>query len=158
MAYILKNNNLQIHIDLPLENYKLARFDWTGKITAVQYKNIYVSGVEKINPEDSNDFGKGFYNEFGIDTPLAYNKTKIGDYFHKIGVGLLKKNSAQYLFSDSYEIKPAVFKVTKNPNKIIIECTSPSINGYAYVLKREIELLESSFVIRYYIRNTGKKL
>ncbi len=72
-------------------------------------------------------------------------------------IGLLKKNSAQYLFSNSYEIKPAEFKVTKKPNKIIIECISPSINGYAYVLKKEIELLESSFVIRYYLRNTGEK-
>ncbi len=157
MTHILKNKNLQIHIDLPFENYNLARFDWTGKITAVKYKNIYVSGTEKMTTEDNSDFGKGFYNEFGIDTPIAYNETKEGDYFHKIGVGLLKKDSAQYLFSKSYEIKPAEFKVTKKSNKIIIECTSSNINGYAYFLKKEIELLESGFVIRYYLHNTGEK-
>jgi hypothetical protein len=157
VTHILKNKNLEIHIDLPLENYNLPRFDWTGKITTVKYNNIYVSGIEKMNTVDNNDFGKGFYNEFGIDAPIAYDETKEGDYFHKIGIGLLKKDNAPYLFSNTYKIQPAAFKVTKKSNKILIECTSDNINGYAYVLKKEIELLESGFVIKYYLRNTGKK-
>jgi hypothetical protein len=158
MTHILKNKNLEIHIDLPLENYNLSRFDWTGKITDVKYKNSYVSGVEQMNTEDTNDYGKGFYNEFGIDAALGYNETKEGDWFHKIGVGLLKKDDEPYLFSKNYEILPAEFRVTKKVNKIIIDCTSDNVNGYAYKLKKEIELLESSFVIKYVLQNTGKKI
>ena len=59
-TYILENKNLQIHIDLPLEAYQVSRFDWTGKITAVKYKGIYVSGTEKLNHKDSMIYGKGF--------------------------------------------------------------------------------------------------
>ncbi len=155
MTHILKNKTLEIHIDLPLENYNLARFDWTGKITNVLYKNIHVAGTEKMNAEDNNDYGKGFYNEFGIDIPIGYDDTQEGDYFHKIGIGLLKKEGEHYLFSNNYEIRPADFKITTHPNKIIIECTSQKTAGYSYVLKKEIELLESSFVINYKLINTG---
>ena len=42
MAHILKNKNLEIHIDLPGENYNLSRFDWTGKIVKVKFQNIYL--------------------------------------------------------------------------------------------------------------------
>lgn len=157
MTYVLKNTNLEIHIDLPLENYQLPRFDWTGKITAVKYKGIDVSGFEKMDAEDPVNYGKGFYNEFGIDAPIDFDEVKEGDYFHKIGIGLLKKEGDAYLFSNTYEIQPAVFKITEEPTKIIIECTSQSKNGYSYVLKKEIALLESGFRINYSFRNTGEK-
>lgn len=158
MTHILRSKNLEIHIDLPLNNYNLSRFDWTGKITTVKYRNVYVTGVEKTNIESENDYGKGFYNEFGIDAAIGYNETKEGDWFHKIGVGLLKKDDEPYLFSKNYRIKPAEFKVAKLPNKIIIDCTSKTVNGYAYVLKKEIELIESSFIIKYFLHNTGDKI
>ena len=158
MTHILRSKNLEIHIDLPLENYNLSRFDWTGKITTVIYKNVYVTGVEKTNIESGNDYGKGLYNEFGIDTAIGYNEAKEGGWFHKIGVGLLKKDDEPYLFSKNYDIKPAEFKVTKLSNKIIIDCTSKTVNGYAYVLKKEIELFESSFIIKYFLHNTGVKI
>ena len=36
MAHILKNENLELHIDTPFENYNFSRFDWTGKIIKVK--------------------------------------------------------------------------------------------------------------------------
>lgn len=158
MTHILRNSKLEIHIDMPLKNYNLSRFDWTGKITAVKYKNIFVTGVEDLNAESENDYGKGLYNEFGIETTIGYNETEVGDWFHKIGVGLLKKDDTVYDFTKRYDIQPAIFNVKKKSNKIIIDCTSQSVNGYAYILKKEIELFESSFVITYVLKNVGKKL
>ncbi|MGB5667509.1 MAG: hypothetical protein WBM53_11710 [Maribacter sp.] len=157
MAHILKNKNLEIHIDPPLENYNSSRFDWTGKIVKVKFRNILVSGTERMDWEEEQHLGKGFYTEFGIDTPLGFDEAKIGGWFHKIGVGLLKKDDNQYIFNKAYEIKPAQFKTTTNSNKIIIECKSQAINGYSYLLKKEIELFESSFVINYFLQNTGTK-
>jgi hypothetical protein len=157
MTQVLKNKNLEIRIDFPLVSYDFSRFDWTGKIVSVRYKNIGVSGVEKLNIEDDTKYGKGFYNEFGINAAIGYNETMEGDWFHKIGVGLLKKEGADYLFSRTYEIQPAGFSVTTKPDKIIINCKSESVNGYSYVLTKEIELLESGFIIKYYLKNTGEK-
>jgi exo-beta-1,3-glucanase (GH17 family) len=157
MTRILKNENLEIHIDLPLENYNLSRFDWTGKIVAVKYKGVYVTGVEKMNIADDTNYGKGFYNEFGIEVPVAYEEASKGEWFHKIGIGLLKKDDEQYSFSKNYEIQPAEFKITSESDKVIIACKSQNVNGYSYELKKEIELLESGFIIKYSLHNTGKK-
>jgi hypothetical protein len=158
MAHILKNKNLKIHIDLPLENYNFSRFDWTGKIIKVKFQNVYVSTIERTDCENEHHFGKGFYNEFGIDRALGFDDTKLGGWFHKIGVGLLKKDDHKYLFSKAYEIKPAEFEILTSSNKISIKCISQAINGYSYVLNKEIELFEYGFVIEYYLQNTGDKV
>jgi hypothetical protein len=157
MPHILKNNNLKLRLDLPLENYRHARFDWTGKIAQVSFQNIPLSSVERTDCENEDLFGKGFYNEFGIDTALGFDDATVGGWFHKIGVGLLKKDNNQYLFNKNYEIKPAKFNSSTESNKITISCRSEAINGYSYVLKKEIELFDSSFTIKYYLENTGVK-
>ena len=157
MTHILKNKNLEIQIDIPFENYNFSRFDWTGKIVEVKFQNIQLSGIERTDCQNENYFGKGFYNEFGIDTALGFDETDIGGWFHKIGVGLLKKDDTQYLFSKTYEIKPAEFKIIYEVNRILISCKSKVVNGYSYFLRKEIELHESSFTIKYNLQNTGIK-
>ena len=157
ITHILKNKNLEIQIDLPLANYNFSRFDWTGKITSVRYKNMYISSAEHLNIEDDNKAGKGFYNEFGINAAIGYDETLEGNWFHKIGVGLLKKERGDYLFSKTYEIQPADFNVTTKKDKIIICCKSKCINGFAYVLKKEIELVKSGFIIKYHLKNMGEQ-
>ena len=157
MTQILKNENLEIHIDLPTENYNFSRFDWTGKITEVKFQNISLSSVERTDCKNENSFGKGFYNEFGIDAALGFNDVEVGGWFHKIGVGLLKKDDNKYECTKSYEIIPAEFKVKTELNKIIIICKSKNVNGYSYILKKEIELHKNNFTIKYYLHNTGEK-
>lgn len=156
-AMILKNALIEIHIDQPLVNYHSSRFDWTGKIKTVKYKNVAVSGIEKYGTEDSAVYGKGFYNEFGIDRPVGFDEAKEGDYFHKIGIGLLKKEGAEYQFYKKYEVIPAKFSVDQGVDELGITCTSPKVNGYAYVLRKEIKLLQSGFMISYRLQNTGEK-
>ena len=157
MAHILKNKNLEIHVDLPEENYNFSRFDWTGKIVEVNFQNIQVSSIESTDCQNEHYFGKGFYNEFGIDTALGFDETEIGGWFHKIGVGLLKKDDTEYLSSKNYEIKPAEFKIICESNRLLISCKSKNINGYSYLLKKEIELQETGFTIKYCLQNTGEK-
>ncbi|MDA9782823.1 hypothetical protein N9B55_00275 [Vicingaceae bacterium] len=155
MAHLLKNENLEIKIDLPLENYNSSRFDWTGKISQVKFKNIPISTYEKLNGWQGS--GEGFFNEFGIDTALGFDAVEKGEWFHKIGVGLLKKESASYDFSKTYEVRPAQFNVTLWSDQICIDCVSEDNKGYSYVLKKEIMLTDSGFCIKYYLENTGEK-
>ena len=157
MPHILKNNNIEIQIDLPNEEYQLSRFDWTGKITTVKYKDRLVSSIERTDVTNDIDFGKGFYNEFGITNPVGFEDTEIGGWFHKIGVGLLKKTDKDYGFFKKYEIRPALFKVDKKPTSIEITCISEIINGFGYVLRKIIELTDNGFVINYKLDNTGSK-
>jgi hypothetical protein len=69
----------------------------------------------------------------------------------------LKKEGAQYEFFKNYEIDPAHFNIISESNKVLISCQSKTMNGYAYLLKKAIELHESGFSIQYYIENTGEK-
>jgi hypothetical protein len=157
MPHILKNKNITITLDHPTENYNFSRFDWTGKITALNFQGIQLEGQERSDTPHPDSSGKGFYNEFGIDTALGFEAAEIGDWFHKIGVGLLKKENAKYHCATNYEIKPANFQITTTANKVSIRCKSETTNGYSYLLKKEIELQENGFVIKYYLENTGEK-
>jgi len=157
MPHILKNEQLEVHIDLPDENYNFSRFDWTGKIVKAVFQNIDIGGIERTDIVNKDHFGQGFYNEFGIDTALGFQEVEIGGWFHKIGVGLLKKEDDEYLFHKKYEIKPAQFKIAAESHKIVITCISEAINGYSYILKKEIAVQASSFTITYYLQNTGEK-
>tara|TARA_B110001469_G_scaffold125105_1_gene139927 strand:+ start:178 stop:1062 length:885 start_codon:yes stop_codon:yes gene_type:complete len=157
MPQILKNNHLEIQIDLPAENYRFSRFDWTGKIVSVKFKDLLITGSENNEGDPDNVLGKGLYNEFGIETPLGFAETPIGGWFHKIGVGLLKKEDSRYKFDKKYEIRPAAFKITQAHNRLLIRCTSETMNGYSYVLEKNIELNENSFTITYTLDNTGNK-
>ena len=157
MAHILKSNSLKVAIDLPLENYKGSRFDWSGKISSIRFKDLPLTTIEDAGSKDVNFLGKGLYNEFGITNPLGYNETPKGGWFHKIGVGLLKKEHKQYLFHRKHVIRPAHFDITYEDRKIIIICKSELINGYSYILKKEITVSENSFTINYSLHNTGEK-
>ena len=136
MPVKLKNSQIELLVDLPTENYRRERFDHSGKIVSLKYDGICLSGSETGNKEADPISGQGFYNEFGIDIPLNFDKTPVGDWFHKIGVGLLKKSNSPYFFKNVYEVKPLSFKVEYSPTKIVVECTSPLLMGYAYKLKK----------------------
>lgn len=158
MPHILKNNFLEVLIDDPLENYNSARFDWTGKITQVLYQGIPFTTSEIVHGNKDNGYGKGLYNEFGIKTALGFKEAEVGEWFHKIGIGLLKKGSKKYKFSNNYEIKPAKFQVTVEEDKISINCISDSLNGFSYLLKKVISLKEDCLEISYFLENTGSKI
>ena len=157
MTHIIKNDTLEVAIDLPLENYEGSRFDWTGKISSVKFKSLPLTTIEDTGSKDVNFLGKGLYNEFGITSPIGFEETPMGGWFHKIGIGLLKKEHKNYLFHRNHLIKPANFDITYESQKIIIVCKSESVNGYSYILKKEITVSENSFTIDYSLHNTGEK-
>ena len=154
---ILKNKNLEIHLDLPTDNYQFSRFDWTGKLIAVHYQGRLVSGQELASPTANTRSGQGFYNEFGITSPLGFEETRLGSWFHKIGVGLLRKEDDHYDFNKAYDLRPAAFTTFRAEESIRLQCRSAAFNGYAYLLEKKIQLLESGFRIDYRLENTGEK-
>jgi hypothetical protein len=157
MPHFIKNNNLEIQIDLPAENYTFSRFDWTGKIVSVKFQDHLLTSSENTDSDHQAILGKGLFNEFGIDTPLGFTETPIGGWFHKIGVGLLKKEDALYQCSKKYAIRPAKFHTTEEPKCLFILCESEAVNGYSYILEKRIALEEHGFTIAYSLHNTGTK-
>ena len=157
MTHIIKNDTLEVAIDIPLENYEGSRFDWTGKISSVKFKSLPLTTIEDTESKDVNFLGKGLYNEFGITSPIGFEETPMGGWFHKIGIGLLKKEHKNYLFHRNHIIKPTSFDINYENDKIKIICKSELVNGYSYILKKEIRVSENSFTIDYSLHNTGEK-
>ncbi|MCE2613677.1 hypothetical protein LVD13_11900 [Flavobacteriaceae bacterium D16] len=157
MPHILKNNSLEVQLDLPLEGYSFSRFDWTGKVTRVLYRDVPATTIERTDSVDTNLFGMGLYNEFGIETAIGFEETQQGEWFHKIGVGALQKSGDSYQFTVPYKIRPANFQVEPYRNKLRITCVSETLNGYAYRLIKEFSIEDSSLTITYQLENTGQK-
>ena len=157
MPHQLKNDDVELVMHLPHEHYGLARFDWTGKIVSVKYQGKYVTGTELADSSTDTPCGRGFYNEFDINGPVGYAETTHGDWFHKIGIGLLQKTNATYDFSKPYPIQPAAFEVIPGSDRVTLHCRAKAHNGYAYLLTKEIRLSENGFSIQYELTNTGQK-
>lgn len=156
MPLSLLNENLEIWIDEPLEAYQGVRFDWTGKIRSLKFKGLELLSSEFQTPRNQQ-FGAGLYNEFGIDTALAFEEAKTGEWFHKIGVGLLKKSDHAYHFLKPYQVQAAQFNVKVSKDAICIICQSELVHGYAYKLTKTISLEESGLNIEYQLENQGSK-
>lgn len=157
MATLLKNSLVELEIDRPFENYQGTRFDWTGKIVSLKYKHEQISSAEVQGAAQSLPCGRGFYNEFGIKDPLGHDEIPIGEWFPKIGVGLLKKETKNYDFTKNYAVRPARFQVEIERDQMTLWCHSDLYNGYGYTLQKKIILLESGFSIHYRLENTGQK-
>ncbi len=157
MGIKLRNKNISLEFDGPEENYQMSRFDWTGKIKNVWYRDYSIAGTELVNQTNPN-YGCGFYNEFSIDSPIGFEEADDGDWFHKIGVGLLRKEGTVYDFHRMYAVRPAKFHLESDEQRISISCHSDYYAGYSYTLRKTIALIENGFTIDYELANTGEKL
>jgi hypothetical protein len=153
----LKNDRVELLIQLPHEHYELARFDWTGKIVSVKYRGQYVTGTELADSTADTPCGRGFYNEFGLNEPIGYAEIAEGDWFHKIGIGLLQKTAGPYDFSKPYAIRPADFEIEATTDHLLVSCRATAHRGYTYLLTKTVVLQNDGFVIRYQLENTGEQ-
>ncbi len=149
---------MEIEIDLPEENYRFSRFDWSGKIINARYKGQLFAGSESLDRSKDSFMGRGFYNEFGIQAPLGFKELPIGSWCHKIGVGLIRKETADYHFLSNYDLRAIPYQTDQNRHQLKLQCQSSLVEGYAYILEKIIALKEDGFNIHYLLENTGTKV
>lgn len=159
MSFQLKNEYICLDIQKPGEFYRKARFDWTGQIIQITFLNKYTfCTTEKLDDKSINDYGRGLYNEFGIDKPVGYDDCKVGEKFPKIGVGLLTKESTKpYNFFEDYKVTPYSFKTSFNDTEVVFICKSAKDQEYSFVLEKRIVLNKNTFRVYYTLTNNGKK-
>ncbi len=156
MTYILKNNHLKVEIAEPMELYRASRFDHAGNILQVTLggKHTFCSSEKKVL---SPIYGFGLMNEFDIDGPFGFNEAKAGEYFHKIGVGvLLKEEDLPYDFFRHYPQEPLNYSVLlKDSDQIQFSAKSKTIREMAYEYTKKISVSGNQLVIEYKLLNTG---
>ncbi|MCU4156441.1 hypothetical protein J1N10_10665 [Carboxylicivirga sp. A043] len=150
----LFNGHIKLSIEEPHEGYVGTRFDWTGKVVQLWWKNTPLCSTELAG---SNSFmqGKGFFNEFGISEAIGYDSCQPGDYFPKIGVGLLKKENAKpYDFFHQYDNLPFEFTTRMENLSVTLACINRHPQS-AFYLEKKISLTDSGFIIDYQLENRG---
>lgn len=140
--------------------YQATRFDWSGVISSLNYKNHSYFGQwsEKEYDPLLHDAIMGPVQEFG---PLGYDDVKAGEHFIKIGVGALRKIEEKgYRYTYTYEIAdPGKWTVEtkKDCVKFIHELTDET--GYSYVYTKTVRLIKGKpvMVLEHSLKNTGRK-
>jgi hypothetical protein len=160
----IANGRLRATLYLPDKTsgyYRGTRFDWSGAITSLTANGHEYFGpwFEQHDPL-IHDGITGPVEEFLTgESGLGYDEAKPGEAFVRIGVGAVKKpEEKEYRRFATYEIVDHG-KWTVNRHKDAIEFVHElgDTNGYAYVYRKTVKLVDDTLVLEHTLRNTGRK-
>ena len=137
--------------------YRGTRFDWSGNMPSLTYKEHEYFGqwYTKYSPE-IHDVIMGPVEDF---SPLGYQEAKPGENFIKIGVGVITKpDDKAYAFSRNYVVKShGKWVVDKKADRVqfIHELT---YMNFSYDYSKTIQLTKGKpeMVLIHTLKNTGK--
>lgn len=158
----LQNDRLETKIQEVGSSYKRSRFDWSGicqQITLDGAHGGHTFCSQEATDDDLGTEGVGLIDEFGITTPIGYDKIGVGGWFPKIGVGFLQKVSTDpYDFMQDYPMQamPIEFKQTSDV-QVTFTQESEIIGGWGWILRKRFSLVGSKLIIDYALENIGEK-
>ena len=139
--------------------YRATRFDWSGVIGSVQYKDHEYFGYWKgthdpLFHEDLAGPVEGF-----IEPGLGYAEAKPGEGFVRIGVGILEKeDESEYNWNKTYKVLDhGEWTIDHGQDWITFTHQIQTDFGYAYTYTKTIRLKNDGFVINHILRNRGEK-
>ncbi len=162
-------SNREIHAKLLLPNadngyHRGSRFDWSGVIESLTYKGHTYFGkwFARYSPTQ-HDAIMGPVEEFrSEDGALGYAEAKPGEYFVKIGVGVLQKpDNAKYSFARPYRIITGGKRVVRpEADRVVFLHELNDGNGYAYRYQKTVRLVgnKPELVLEHSLKNTGRKV
>lgn len=159
---VISNENVRMEVFTPDPEkgiYRATRFDWSGIIGSVQYKEYEYYGYwkDKQDPffhEDLTGPVEGF-----IEPGLGYEEAKPGGKFIRIGVGILEKpDEIRYNWTATYNILDhGKWKTEHGVDWVSFKQSINSNFGYGYVYTKTIRLKNNGFFIEHSLENTGEK-
>ncbi|MEF2966881.1 hypothetical protein V3851_13645 [Paenibacillus sp. M1] len=160
MGYQLKNEKLAVHIAGVGEQYRGARFDWSGFITEVTLLEGKHSFCVPESPVPGKGTGgAGLCSEFGIDKPPGFSETPVGGQFPKLGVGLLTRlTDCEYRFFEEYPVSPFEVEVEEaSLNLVRFRVQPEDCRGYAVRQFKTVAIEGDRLTVRYELHNVGKE-
>ena len=159
---VISNDEVEMKIYLPDPEkglYRATRFDWSGVIGSVQYKDHEYFGYWKdthdpLYHEDLTGPVEGF-----INPGLGYAEAEPGGTFIRIGVGVLEKpDETTYNWTGTYKIMDhGTWDIDKGNDWVSFTHEIKSDIGYSYIYKKIITLKSNGFIIKHELQNTGIK-
>ena len=158
-------SNGQIHAKLYLPDpergyYQATRFDWSGVIASLEYKNHNYFGqwFEHYDPK-IHDAITGPVESYGA---LGYEEAKPGGTFVRIGVGVLRKPDEKQIndFNTQAIVDSGKWTVRTGPEWVeFVQVIDDAASGYAYVYRKTVRLAKDKpeMVLEHSLKNTGKR-
>ena len=144
--------------------YRGTRFDWDGVIESLTYQghNFFGKWFDRYEPT-LHDAIMGPVEEFRSgETAIGYDEAKPGEYFLKIGVGILRKTDNQkYSPYRTYPIMTTGKRVvTPESDRVTFQHDLSNGEGYSYQYKKVVRLAagKPELIIEHSLKNTGRKV
>lgn len=139
--------------------YRGTRFDWSGVINSLKYKeHEYFGEWYQQHDPARHDAITGPVEAFD---PIDYTTAAPGEKFLKIGIGILRKvKNEPYGFSKPFEVLNAgKWKVRTKSDRVEFIHTLSDDSGYSYIYKKTVRLAEgkSQMILEHSLKNTGQK-
>ncbi len=154
----LCSNRLRVELASPGEapNNKY-RFDRSGYITEIILDStVRFCASEPQNLNHPCSGGRGLCNEYRFDVS---KEAKVGDYFPKFGVGLIRKESEEkYIFHKSY--KDVLFypvHVLQEENSVTFITEPIPCLGYALRHSKTVTVVDNVITMTIRVENSGEK-
>jgi len=165
---ILSNNILEASIFLPDAEkgfYRASRFDWSGMIWQLTYKNhTYFTEIEIYKPHDPENTYHGISLAEGFLGGNAQRLKEVdpGETFMIIGVGNVEKpdDGKNYFFATQYKIvDPGKWTVSHGKDWVEFTHKISDTKGYGYIYVKRMELTKDTpqLVIQHSLKNTGTR-
>jgi hypothetical protein len=176
----ISNGELRAKLFLPDGHrgfYQGTRFDWAGVVSSLEYKghNYYGQWYTRSDPR-VHDFAfegpdivtstcctiMGPVEEFkSNEKALGFDDAAVGGTFIKIGVGVLRKDSAEYdVFKQYQVVDPGKWTVKTHADSVEFthQLNDPA-SGYGYVYRKTVRLVAgtSEMVLEHHLKNTGRR-
>jgi hypothetical protein len=157
--------------------YRGTRFDWAGIVHSLEYQghNYYGQWYTRSDPK-VHDFAfegddivtstcctiQGPVEEFkSNEKALGFDEAPVGGTFIKIGVGVLRKETAEYDVFKQYElVDPGKWTVKTHADSVEFthELSDPS-SGYGYIYRKVVKLSagKPEMVLEHHLKNTGRR-
>ncbi len=141
-------------------SYRGTRFDWSGIIASLTYKDHEYFGqwYPQHDPK-IHDAITGPVEEFlSNDAGLGYAEAKPGETFVRIGVGAVRKpDEKAYRRFETYEIVDPGKRTLRQGKSWIEFGHRITAAGYSYDYRKTIRLQKDGFTIEHVLKNTGAK-
>lgn len=155
----LTNDRLRVEISEPGERPNdTHRFDRAGYISNVVLDgDTHFGANEPMNLRHPSSGGRGLCCEFSGDFSQG---TAIGDYFPKLGVGLIKQDSNQgYRFDYTYpEVTPYPVSFTHTATSAEFVTEALPCRGIAATIRKTITIEDNRLILEGEITNVGERV
>jgi len=159
----IKNEEIKMKVFLPdAENgvYRGTRFDWSGIIGSLKYKDHEYFGYWKKTHDPYFHEDLPGPVEGSVKPGLGYDEAKAGGQFIRLGVGIIEKeDESEFNWRKTYKILDhGKWNIEQGQDWILFTHELNSDIGYSYVYSKKIQLNNDGFIIEHKLKNNGEKV